>query len=150
MEYADYKLDSSPIAADALDLLDARFKAISSLKEVIVNVHVYDYEGLSDDLRKKMRDCGWTIKVTKLEESEYDLEEDEYADYQYYLEMKREQELEDEAWRNITGDAILTGRTIRTTIRTTIKHIVTRYQMQLLKPPDIAPACRKLSLPLRM
>jgi hypothetical protein len=99
LEFADYKLDSSPIAAEALELLDARFKAISSLKEVIVNVHVYDDEGLSDDLRKKMRDCEWTIKVTKLEESEHDLEEDEYADYEYYLEIEREQEREDEAWK---------------------------------------------------
>jgi hypothetical protein len=37
-----------------------------------------------------MRDCGWTIKVTKLEESEYDLEEDEYTDYEF--EMKRARE----------------------------------------------------------
>jgi len=99
LEFADYKLDSSPIAAEALEMLDARFKAISSLKEVIVNVHVYDDEGLSDDLRKKMQDCEWTIKVTKLEESEHDLEEDEYADYEYYLEIEREQEREDEAWK---------------------------------------------------
>ena len=67
LERVDYKLDNSPMIAETLDLL------ISSLKEVIVNVHVYDYEGLSDDLRKMMRDCGWTIKVTKLEDSEYDL-----------------------------------------------------------------------------
>ncbi|CZR68025.1 uncharacterized protein PAC_17924 [Phialocephala subalpina] len=96
LECADYKLDSSPIAVEALDLLDARFKAISSLKEVIVDVYVYDDKRLSDDLRKKMRDCGWTIKVTKLEQSEYGREEDEYTDYEY--EMKREQEREDEAW----------------------------------------------------
>ena len=82
----------------SLDLLDARFKAISSLKEVIVDVHIYDDEGLSDDLRKKMRDCGWTIKVTKLEESSYSREEDEYVDYESYVEMEREQEKEDEAW----------------------------------------------------
>jgi hypothetical protein len=98
LECADYRLDSSPIAAEALDLLDARFKAISSLKEVIVDVHIYDDEGLSDDLRKKMRDWGWTIKVTKLEESWYSREEDEYADYESYLEMEREQERENEVW----------------------------------------------------
>jgi hypothetical protein len=99
LEYADHMLHSSLIAAEALDLLDARFKAIiSSLKEVIVDVHTYDDEGLSDDLRKKMRDCGWTIKVTKLEETWYSREEDEYADYESYLEMEREQEREDEAW----------------------------------------------------
>lgn len=79
-------------------MLDARFKAISSLKEVIVDVRIDDDEGLSDDLRKKMRVCGWTIKVTKPEESWYSREEDEYADYEFYLEMEREQEREDEAW----------------------------------------------------
>ena len=94
----NYALNDSSIAAEALDLLDACFKAISSLKEVIVGVHIYDDEDLSDDLRKKMHDCGWTIKVTKLEESWYSREEDEYADYESYLEMEREQEREDEAW----------------------------------------------------
>ena len=55
-------------------MLDAPFKAISSLiEEVSVDVNVYDDEGLSDDLRKKMCDCGWTIKVTKLDESWYNL-----------------------------------------------------------------------------
>jgi hypothetical protein len=48
----------SPRAA-ALALVDARFKAISSLKEIIVNV--YD-EPLSCDLREKMRGCGWTVE----------------------------------------------------------------------------------------
>ena len=42
-------------------VLDARFKAISSLKEVIVRDR--DFDGLSDDLMKKMRDYGWTIKL---------------------------------------------------------------------------------------
>jgi hypothetical protein len=95
LECADYTVDCSPIAAEALDLLDARFKVISSLEEVIVNVHIYDDEGLSDDLRKKMRDCRWTIKVTKLEKSWYSGEEDEYADYEYDLEMEREREREE-------------------------------------------------------
>ena len=67
LECANYALDDSPIEAEALDLLDTRFKAIPSLKEVIVNVHVYGEEDLSDDLMKKMRDCGWTVEVTKLE-----------------------------------------------------------------------------------
>ena len=49
-----------------LALVDARFKAISSLKEIIVNV--YD-EPISCDLREEMRGCGWTIEGT-WEESE--------------------------------------------------------------------------------
>ena len=31
-------------------MLDTRFKAIPSLKEIIVNIHVYGDEDLSDDL----------------------------------------------------------------------------------------------------
>jgi len=42
--------------------------------------------------------CGSTIKVIKLEASEYGLEEDEYADYEYYLELEREQAREDKMW----------------------------------------------------
>jgi hypothetical protein len=66
LKYANYALDDSPIAVEALDLLDTRFKAILSLKEIIINVHVYGEEDLSDDLMKKIRDYGWIIEVTKL------------------------------------------------------------------------------------
>jgi hypothetical protein len=66
MESAIDALDNPGAASEALALVDARFKAISSLKEIIVNV--YD-EPLSCDLREKMRGCGWTIEGT-WEESE--------------------------------------------------------------------------------
>jgi hypothetical protein len=51
----NYTLDNSPIAAEALDLLNTRFMTISSLKEIIVSFQVYGGEDLSD-LIKKMRD----------------------------------------------------------------------------------------------
>jgi len=64
-----YKADRLGTISEAvLGLVDERFKAISSLKEVIV--HVYSYEDISDDLIKKMGDYGWTTKVIKQEESE--------------------------------------------------------------------------------
>jgi hypothetical protein len=60
-----YKVNGSLIVAGAaLELLDTRFKAILSLKEVIVHI----YKDPSNNLLKKMRDCGWTVKVTILEE----------------------------------------------------------------------------------
>jgi hypothetical protein len=62
---ANYAFDDSPIAAAALDLLDLRFKAILSLKEIIVNFQVYSEEDLSDN-QMKIRDRGWTVEVTKL------------------------------------------------------------------------------------
>jgi len=48
------------------------------LREVIVEFYVSDNEVISDNLRKKICDCGWTVKVTRLERSE----EDEDIDYQ--------------------------------------------------------------------
>jgi hypothetical protein len=91
MEFAIDALDSPWAAAEALALVDARFKAISSLKEIIVNV--YD-EPPSCDLRKKMRSCGWTIEVTEREESKESVGSfdgyDDYFDYDYYEEMRRE------------------------------------------------------------
>ncbi|KAH7327093.1 hypothetical protein BKA65DRAFT_371234, partial [Rhexocercosporidium sp. MPI-PUGE-AT-0058] len=60
---ADYTFGDSPSAVKALGLLDARFKAILSLKEIIVNFQVYAAEDLSD-CRIKMRDWGWTVEVT--------------------------------------------------------------------------------------
>jgi len=81
-------LDSSLITGEALELLDARFKAISSLKEIIVNVPVYGNECPSDSLRKKMRDCGWTIKDIELEDSEYYQE----AYYELYIDTMIDQE----------------------------------------------------------
>ena len=113
LECANYALDDLPIAAEALDLLDTRFKAILSLKEIIVNVHVYGEEDLSDDLMKKMRDCGWTVEVTKLPRKvwicheaglEFDNKEyyEEYMNHKLLLDLQREQEEEEEeeeSWR---------------------------------------------------
>jgi hypothetical protein len=101
-------LHDSPVAEQALDLLDARFKAIQSLKEVIVNFQVYSEEDLSDG-RMKMRDRGWTIEITKLPPKrwiseddmvEFDNEEDcdAYDEECRRREWQREQEREDEQW----------------------------------------------------
>jgi hypothetical protein len=65
LDCAYYALGDSLIAAEALDLLNTRFKTISSLKEIIVNFQVYGGKDLSD-LMKRMRNCGWTVEVTKL------------------------------------------------------------------------------------
>jgi hypothetical protein len=57
-------LGDSPIAEQALDLLDTRFKAMPSPKDVIANFQVFSAEDLNYD-RVKMRDRGWTMEVTK-------------------------------------------------------------------------------------
>jgi hypothetical protein len=74
--------DSPRGADEALTLVDARFKTIPSLKEVIVNL--YD-KPPSDYLRKKIHQCGWTIKVIALEESDgvgfCDEDDGDYMDF---------------------------------------------------------------------
>jgi len=90
-------------------LLDTRFKAIPSLKETIVNFQVYGEEDLSHD-SMKMRDRGWTIediillkKVWVCDEGRFELDNEE--DYNAYMnekllfDLRREQEKEDEWWR---------------------------------------------------
>ena len=76
-------------------MLNMLFKAIPSLKEIVVNVQVYGEEDLGDDL-KKMRDCGWTVEVTKLEIpkkvwicDEAGLEFDNEEDYRAYMNDKQ-------------------------------------------------------------
>jgi hypothetical protein len=88
------EVSDSPRAA-ALALVDARFKAISSLKEIIVNV--YD-EPISCDLRKEMHGCGWTIEGT-WEESESVDEDDDYWWDDYWDDYYREDE-KDYYWGN--------------------------------------------------
>lgn len=83
----------SPRAA-ALVLVDARFKAISSLKEIIVNM--YD-KPLNCDLREEIRDCGWIIEGI-WEESEsvgsYNKGDDYWWD-NYYNDIREEKWVED-------------------------------------------------------
>ena len=53
-------LNSLQVVVEGLALVDARFRAIPSLQEIIVEV----YEGgISVDIRKIMESHGWTIKV---------------------------------------------------------------------------------------
>ena len=87
LEFAELTIDSSPIAVEALDLVAAQFKTISWLQEVVI--HVYVSEGLSDNLKKKMLDYGWKVKVTDVGES---ISEEDEFDFEGYLEMSRQEE----------------------------------------------------------
>lgn len=81
-------LDSPTICAKALALVAARFKTISSLQEIIVEVYE---ERPSSDIRRKMESHGWILNVVEpVEEEEWnndrtwdDVEDDEslYDDY---------------------------------------------------------------------
>ena len=101
-------LDSPQIVVEALALVDARFRAISPLREVIVEVYE---DGPSADIRRKMESHGWTINVTEqVEESDFDgsfsdVEDHDYSyddygdnDYDEFDEM-----FDDDYWRR-AGD----------------------------------------------
>ncbi|ERF77024.1 hypothetical protein EPUS_06892 [Endocarpon pusillum Z07020] len=62
MELTLDALDSPETVAQAITLVDARFRAISSLQEIIVEVYE---DGPSDDIRTEMKSHGWTISATK-------------------------------------------------------------------------------------
>jgi len=117
-EHSNYALRDWPIAFEALDLLNTRFKAIHSLKEIVINFEEYPEHAPSDDLSddssdgltKKMRDIGWTIRNTWLpkrvwisidDRVEFDNEEDCRAyDYeQLQREEEIEMERENERWQ---------------------------------------------------
>jgi hypothetical protein len=55
-------LDSPKIVTEALTLVNTRFRAISSLQDIIVEVYE---DGPSDDIRRKMENHGWTISTTE-------------------------------------------------------------------------------------
>lgn len=63
---ANYIFSDSPIAAEALYLLDTHFKNVSSLREIIINFKVYPKQDPGDNLTKKIYNYGQTIKVIEL------------------------------------------------------------------------------------
>jgi hypothetical protein len=76
-------LDNPKIVLEALKLVDTRFRAISSLQEIIVEVYE---DGPSDHIRRKMQSHGWTISTTEnMEEEDFDrsFSDFEYGDYGY-------------------------------------------------------------------
>lgn len=75
--------DSLSICDRALDLVDAHFRAITSLQEIIMEV--YD-EGLDCSIIRKMNSYGWTLRTVELvEEEEWDNDRtwDEIEDDRY-------------------------------------------------------------------
>jgi len=63
------RLDNYKVANEVLELINSRFKAISSLQDIILNVF---FDGPSDHIRGRMKSHGWTISTTEYEEEEED------------------------------------------------------------------------------
>ena len=55
-------LDHPKIVAEAIALVNARFRAISSLQKIIVEVYE---DGPNDHIRREMKSRGWTISATE-------------------------------------------------------------------------------------
>jgi hypothetical protein len=63
-------LDNSNIVTEALNLVNACFRAISSIQEIIVQVYE---DGPSDHTRITMKNHGWTVSTTEhVEEEDWD------------------------------------------------------------------------------
>jgi len=76
-------LDNPKIVTEALKLVDTRFRAISSLQEIIVEVYE---DGPSDHIRRRMKSHGWTISTTEYVEEEdwsRSFSDFDYDDYSY-------------------------------------------------------------------
>lgn len=104
---ANYAFSDSPIAAEALYLLDTHFKNVPSLREIVINFEVYPEQDPGDNLTKKMYDYGWTVKVTELpkriwisldDRVEFDNEEDcqVYNNKQFLIDERKRQREEEE------------------------------------------------------
>jgi len=79
-------LDNHKIVTEALTLVNTRFRAVSSLQDIIVEVYE---DGPSDYIRRKIENHGWTVNTTEYVEewgsdrSFGDFEDDWDYDYGY-------------------------------------------------------------------
>ncbi|KFZ16344.1 hypothetical protein V502_05150 [Pseudogymnoascus sp. VKM F-4520 (FW-2644)] len=85
MEHRPDELENPKIVAEALTLVNARFRAISSLQDIIVEVYE---DAPSDYIRRQVESHGWTISAAEYVEewggsSDYDW--DRYDDYEWDL-----------------------------------------------------------------
>jgi hypothetical protein len=106
-------LDSPKIVGETLAAIDARFKAIQTLEEIIVEV---EEDCLSGDIRRKVESYGWTINIIEqVEESDpgrFFSDDDDYTynygyDYDYYDDYdddyNSDEMFDDDYWRR-AGD----------------------------------------------
>lgn len=78
MEHRLDALDNLTVVSQAFRLLDTRFRAISSLQEIVVEVYK---DGPSDYIRREMKSYGWKISATEYVEdfvSDWSFEDDDY------------------------------------------------------------------------
>ncbi|KAJ5467112.1 hypothetical protein N7475_004864 [Penicillium sp. IBT 31633x] len=83
MEYLFRSWNGQDVCSKALTFIDASFRAITSLREIVAEV----YEATpSSDITMKMQIYGWIVNVVEeVEEAEWDIDRlsDEYGDDEY-------------------------------------------------------------------
>lgn len=79
MENRLENLDNYQVASEALSLVDTRFRAISSLREIILQVYE---DSVGGGIRNRMKSLGWTISIMGY--AQEDDWSDRYDDYDYY------------------------------------------------------------------
>jgi hypothetical protein len=81
MELRIDDLDHHKVAAEALNLVNTHFRAISPLQEIILEVYE---DGPSDHIRRMMKSHGWKISTTEyVEEEDRGFSDFDYDDYGY-------------------------------------------------------------------
>jgi hypothetical protein len=103
IEYQLDSFDSPKICAKALALVDAHFREILSLREVVIEVYG---EGPSSDIRRKMESQGWKLNVVEpAEEEEWDVDrswddiEDEDYLFDDYDDVEYDIDNDSDFWR---------------------------------------------------
>ena len=108
-DHDNYVLNDPVIEIKAWDVMDAHFRTIPSISDIIVHFQVYPLEDPSDDVKQEIHKYGWIIKVTKLpakvwisvdDRVAFDNEDDcnAYNEEQLRLEWAAEQAEEEAMW----------------------------------------------------
>ena len=107
-------LDYPKIATEALKLVDTRFRAITSLQEIVVEVYE---NGPSGYIRRKMESYNWTVRITEDEgtedEGDWDTgrhffsdSEDDWGDDYSYDSREDDYDIDNDSdfWRRAADD----------------------------------------------
>ncbi|KAK1764239.1 hypothetical protein QBC33DRAFT_457687 [Phialemonium atrogriseum] len=95
-------LDNYKVATEVLNLVDARFKAISSLQHIILEVYE---DGPSDHIRRAMESYGWTMNTREYVEEDEGYSIGGFSDfedgYRYYGDDSDDYDIDNDSdfWR---------------------------------------------------
>ena len=124
-EHENYVPSNAEIATEPWDAMEAQFRTIPSIRDIVVHFQVYPLDDPSDDVKQEIHKYGWIIVVTKLpakvwvsinDRVEFDTEGDcnAYNNEQFRAEWEVEEEMmwlqeyrrrrNDPYWKNDSDD----------------------------------------------